>query len=314
MAAKKKPTNKQPAKKEIMGMPTRELFAQGHRGCAGCGAAIIARHTAKIAGPDTIIVNATGCLEVFTTPYPETSWKVPWIHGAFENAAAIASGIEMALIKQGKRNNTNLIVMGGDGGTFDIGFGAISGAFERGHKMTYICYDNEAYMNTGVQRSGATPKYSSTTTSPAGKKIHGKQQFAKPLPFILAAHGAYVATANLAFLADYKKKLEKALKFNGPSYIQIFSSCPTGWKHRTDMSIEVAKLAHQTRVYPLYEIENGMLRFSMKVPKPKQLKEYYALQGRFKHLSDKEIAQMQKHVNENYEKLLELEKCGVRFC
>ena len=198
-------------------------------------------------------------MEVFTTPYPRTSWNVPWIHAAFENAAAVASGVDAALKELKTRDNTNLVVLGGDGGTFDIGFGALSGALERGHKLTYVCYDNEAYMNTGIQRSGATPKYASTTTTPAGKKIPGKKENAKPLPFIVAAHGAYTATANVAFPQDFANKLKKSFDFDGPSYIQIFSPCPTGWKHPTDQSIEISKLAFNTNIFPLYEIENGVL-------------------------------------------------------
>ena len=297
--------------KKIMGLPRRELFSQGHRACAGCGAAIVARHTVKIAGSETIVVNATGCLEVFSTPYPQTAWKVPWIHGAFENAAAIASGIDSSLIKQGKRDKVNLIVMGGDGSTFDIGFGALSGAVERGHKFTYICYDNEAYMNTGVQRSGATPKYASTTTSPAGKSIHGKQQFAKPMPMIMASHGAYVATANLAYLQDYQKKLQKALAFDGPSYIQIFSPCPTGWKHESDVTVTAAKLAFESKVTPLYEIENGVLTFTKKVNNAKPVREYLKTQKRFKHMSKQEIEEVQKHIEANYDKLLKIEESGI---
>ena len=296
-----------------MGLPKRELFSQGHSACAGCMGALMARHTVKIAGENSIIVNATGCLEVFSTPYPYTAWKVPWIHGAFENAAAIASGVDKALQAQGKREGVNLIAIGGDGGTFDIGFGALSGAFERGHKFTYICYDNEAYMNTGVQRSGGTPKFASTTTSPGGKKIHGKQQFAKPVPLIMAAHGAYVATANIFDIIDYKKKLEKALKFDGPSYLQIYVPCPTGWKYGSEMGVEIARLAYQSKVTPLYEIENGVLNFTKKVNKPKPVSEYLKTQKRFQHMSKEEIEAIQKHVDENYEKLLQLEKSKVQL-
>ena len=294
-------------------MPERELFSPGHTACAGCGAPIVARIILKVGGSDTIVCNNTGCMEVFTTPHPRTSWKVPWIHAAFENAAAVASGVDKALEKLGKREKTNLVVLGGDGSTFDIGFGAISGMMERGHKVTYVCYDNEAYMNTGIQRSGATPKYTSTTTTPAGRAVHGKTEFAKPLPFIVAAHGAYTATANVAFPQDFATKLKKSFEFNGPSYIQVFSPCPTGWKHPTDQSIEIAKLAFNTSIYPLYEIEKGVLKINRKPAKFVPVEEYLMRQGRFRHLSKDDIADVQQHVNSNWERLLKLEESGMRI-
>jgi pyruvate ferredoxin oxidoreductase beta subunit len=297
----------------IAGLPEHELFSPGHTGCAGCGAPIVARIILKVGGPDTIVCNNTGCMEVFTTPHPRTSWKVPWIHAAFENAAAVASGVDKGLKKLGTREKTNLVVLGGDGSTFDIGFGALSGALERGHKFTYVCYDNEAYMNTGIQRSGATPKYASTTTTPAGKAIHGKKEFAKPLPFIVAAHGAYTATANVAFPQDLAAKLKKSFEFNGPSYIQVFSPCPTGWKHPTDQSIEIAKLAFNTNIYPLYEIENGKLKINRKPTKFVPVEEYLMRQGRFKHLSKEDIADVQQHVNANWERFLKLEEASLKI-
>ncbi len=297
----------------INALPDRELLSPGHSACAGCGPAIVARTVVKVAGPDTIVCNNTGCLEVFTTPYPRTSWQVPWIHAAFENAAAVASGVDRAMKKLGTRDNTNLIVMGGDGSTFDIGFGCLSGALERGHKLTYICYDNEAYMNTGIQRSGSTPKYANTTTTPAGKKVHGKTEFKKDLPFIVAAHGGYVATANIAFPQDFATKLKKALAFNGPSYIQIFAPCPTGWYHPADLTIEIAKIAFKTNAYPMFEIENGVLKISRKPPQPTPIDEYLLKQGRFKHLSKEDIADVQQHVNANWERLLKLEESGLRI-
>ncbi|MBN1544111.1 pyruvate synthase subunit beta [Candidatus Woesearchaeota archaeon] len=297
----------------INALPERELFAPGHSACAGCGAPIVARIVLKIGGPETIVCNATGCMEVFTTPHPRTSWKVPWIHAAFENAAAVASGVDRALKKLGTRDRTNLVILGGDGGTFDIGFGALSGMLERGHKATYVCYDNEAYMNTGIQRSGATPKYANTTTTPAGRSVHGKTEFTKQLPFIVAAHGAYTATANVAFPQDLADKLKKSFAFNGPSYIQVFSPCPTGWRHPTDQSIEIAKLAFKTNVYPLYEIENGILKINRKPTQATPIEEYLMRQGRFKHLTKEEIADLQQHVNADWERLLKLEESGLRI-
>jgi pyruvate ferredoxin oxidoreductase beta subunit len=297
----------------INSLHERELFAPGHSGCGGCGAPIVARIILKVAGPDTIVCNNTGCMEVFTTPYPRTSWKVPWIHAAFENAAAVASGVDKGLEKLGRRDKTNLVILGGDGSTFDIGFGAISGMLERGHKATYVCYDNGAYMNTGIQRSGATPRFASTTTTPAGKAIHGKQEFAKPLPFIIAAHGAYVATANVAFPQDFAAKLKKSFEFDGPSYIQIFSPCPTGWKHPTDQGIEIAKLAFNSNVYPMYEIEKGVLKLNRKPAKFVPVEEYLMRQGRFKHMTKEDIAVVQDHVNSTWERLMKLDSSGIRI-
>lgn len=298
----------------INNLPVEEFFEKGHRGCAGCGQAIAARIAAKAGGKNAIIVNSTGCMEVFSTPYPETAWKVPWIHGAFENAAPIASGIDKALVKLKKRDKVNLLVFCGDGATFDIGFGALSGAVERGDRFCFVCFDNEAYMNTGIQRSGATPKFASTTTSPVGKKIHGKMHFKKPLPLILAAHGkhVYVANANIAFPHDFYQKVKKGLSHKGPSYIQVYVPCPTGWNFPPNLTIEVAKAALNAKVTPLYEIENGVLKFTQKPSKEIPVKEYFKLQRRFKHMKENEIEEVQKHINEQWEKLIEMEEGGLR--
>jgi len=297
--------------KEINKIPTIELFAQGHRACAGCGPAIVMRLALKAAGKDTIIAQATGCMEVCSTPYPETSWRVPWIHVAFENVAAVASGIESALVHLKKQ--TNILVIGGDGGTFDIGFQALSGATERGHNFCYLCYDNGAYMNTGIQRSGATPKYASTTTSPAGKKVHGKQENQKNMPMILGAHGAYVATANLAFPQDFINKLKKGLLHKGPSYVQIFSPCPRGWGFASDMAIEVAKVAYQTMISPLYEIEDGYLKFSKKPVNIKPVEDFLKMQKRFKHVGPKELLDIQNWVDREFKRLEKIEECQVKL-
>ena len=294
--------------KELKGLNYEEFFASGHRACAGCGEALALRHIMKAAGPNTIVAQATGCMEVVSTPYPQSAWRVPWVHGAFENAAAIASGIDASLKAQGKREGVNLIAIGGDGASFDIGFGALSGALERGHKFTYIATDNEAYMNTGVQRSGATFPYASTTTSPGGKKIHGKQEPKKPLPFIVAAHGIkYVASVTPANLFDLKKKVEKALTTDHASFLHIYCVCPVGWHCKSDTAIELSKLAVKTRVFPLYEIDNGVLNFTQKVDKPKPVLEYLELQGRFKHLNEEEVQKIQDYVDARYEFLLSIE-------
>ena len=299
--------------KTINSIPDIELFAPGHSACAGCAAPLVARYILKVAGKNSIVVNATGCMEVFSTPFPRTSWKVPWIHSAFENNTAIASGIDAALKKTNKRKSTNLIVLGGDGSTFDIGFGALSGALERGHKFTYVCYDNEAYMNTGIQRSGSTPKYANTTTSPIGKKVRGKTEFRKQLPFIVAAHGGYTATANIAFPHDFIAKLKKSFEFDGPSYIQIFTPCPTGWYFPVDQTINIAKLAFKTNVFPLYEIENGILKISKKPGQDIPVENYLLKQKRFRHLTKTEIEEIQDNINNNWKRLIKLDHEKIKI-
>lgn len=285
-------------------LPEQELFAKGHRACAGCGSALAIRHVLKAAGKNTIIAQATGCMEVVSTPYPQTAWKLPWIHVLFENAAAVASGIEAALKKLNKKN-INVLAIAGDGGTFDIGLQALSGAMERGHSFCYICLDNEAYANTGVQRSGATPMFASTTTTPAGKLIPGKPQPKKPLSFIIAAHGIrYVATCSPANPVDIYNKVKKALSVDGPSFVQIFAPCPPGWKHPSEQTIEIARIAIKTGVTPIYEIENGVLKLN-KTDDKRSVEEYLKLQGRFKHLTQEHIKQIQKYVDERYDFLLE---------
>ncbi|MCP3684908.1 MAG: pyruvate synthase subunit beta [bacterium] len=297
----------------ILGIPEHELFASGHRACAGCGSALAIRHALKAAGKNTIVVQATGCMEVVSTPFPETSWMVPYIHVAFENAAAVASGVDTALKKQGKRETTNVLVFGGDGGTFDIGIQAISGAMERGQRFCYVCNDNGGYMNTGIQRSGATPKYAATTTSPAGKKIGGKTEYKKDMPFIIAAHGAYVATANIAFPQDLVKKVQKGLSMKGPAYIQVFSPCPTGWKTPSDQTINISKLAYQTNIAPLFEIEDGVVKITREPSKKTAVLDYLKTQGRFKHLKEDDIADVQKHIDERWERIKKLAETGVKL-
>lgn len=286
-------------------MASDELFVSGHRGCAGCGMAAAVRMVLQEAGPNTIIANATGCLEVMTTGYPESAWKVPWIHAAFENAAAVASGVDVALKKLGKREGVNVLAFAGDGGTFDIGFQALSGMLERGHDITYVVFDNEAYMNTGIQRCSSTPPYASTTTSPAGKVIPGKQGRKKPIANIVAAHDiAYTATATIAYPADLKKKVRKALDSKGPSFIHILSPCPTGWRYPSELTVEISRLAVETGIFVLWEQEGGNLK-NRKVtcPPPEKrrpVEEYFKLQRRFRHLlkmPDK-IAEIQKEVDE----------------
>lgn len=283
----------------------KHLFVSGHRGCAGCCDAMATKFTLMGAGEDCIVVSPTGCLEVMTTPFPETSWNVPWIHSLFENAAAVASGIEAALKAMGKKGNTRVVAIGGDGATMDIGLQAISGAFERGHDFTYVCIDNEAYMNTGVQRSSGTPFYASTTTSPAGKVSFGNQRPKKNMPAIIAAHGSpYVATTSLAYGKDMIAKVKKATETPGPTYIHCHAPCTTGWGFDTSKTVEVARMAVKTGLWPLFEMEEGEITKVRKIGTPSPVEDYLKMQSRFKHLFSKEggaeeIAKIQAIADKN---------------
>jgi len=284
------------------------LFDCGHTACLGCGEALAAKRVLQVAGKNVITTDATGCLEVFTTRYPETSWGVPFIHSLFENSAAVASGVEAALKALGKADEVKVIAQGGDGGTADIGLQALSGMFERGHDILYVCYDNEAYMNTGVQRSGLTPFDTATATSPAGKYSWGNEHRKKDIPAIAAAHGIpYVATSSVAFPRDIENKVKKALSITGPKYIQIHVPCPLGWRSKPENTIKVAMLAVKTGLFPIYEIENGDLTEVRKVSDPVPVEEYLKLQGRFAHLFKKdggkdEIKKIQALADSNIKK------------
>lgn len=292
----------------VKGDIVKEMFAPGHRGCAGCGEANAVRQVLNEAGPSTIIANVTGCLEVMTTGYPETAWEVPWIHAAFENASSVASGIEAALIAKGKREGVNILAFGGDGGTFDIGFQALSGMLERGHDIKYVCFDNEAYMNTGIQRCSSTPYGASTTTSPAGKCSIGESRPKKPIAAICAAHDIpYTATATIAYPKDLRKKTRKALDVEGPCFLHIFAPCPTGWGYPSEKTIEISRLAVQTGVFVLWELEGSDFNDINVTKKPKERKpviEYLKTQRRFRHLMDKpdEIAKIQSAVDKKCKK------------
>jgi pyruvate ferredoxin oxidoreductase beta subunit len=298
-------------------LTTEEKLVSGHRLCGGCGASVAARMALKMTRGPTVVVQATGCLEVATTMYPYNSWNVPYAHIAFENAAAVASGIEAAfkaLERRGAwKDHVDVIVFAGDGGTFDIGLQALSGALERRHDFVYICYDNEAYMNTGIQRSGSTPHGAATTTSPAGSVIPGKPEWKKDFAGICAAHGIdYVATASIAYWNDYMTKARKAIEVDGPAVIHVLASCPRGWRCDTADSIKMTRLAVQTRFFPLYEIEKGKYKLSLKVPKPLPVEELLKAQGRFSHLFKPEhkgeIEKIQQWTNENWNRILTL--CG----
>jgi len=286
-----------------MKIPEEELLAPGHRGCAGCGASIGVRLALKALGKNTVAISATGCLEVMTTPYPETAWEIPWIHVAFENAGAVASGVESALRIQGK-DDVNVVAFGGDGGTVDIGLQSLSGAMERGHNFTYICYDNEAYMNTGIQRSGATPYGASTTTSPVGKDSFGENKPKKNMPMIMAAHGIpYVATASISYPEDFMKKVKKAAEVDGPAYIHLNQPCTTGWGYPSSKTIEMGRLAVETGSWILYEIENGEFNVTYRPSERKPVSEYLKQQKRFRHLTEDHIEEIQKLVDSQCEEL-----------
>ncbi len=288
----------------------KELFSPGHTACAGCGLVVGARLVVDEAGPNTIITNATGCLEVTTTKYPQSSWGVPWIHSLFENASAVASGVNAAVNYKvkGRKKRPNIIAQGGDGATYDIGFGLISGMWERNENILYVCYDNEAYMNTGVQASGATPYGAHTTTTPIGKKSIGSILRKKNMPDIAMAHNlSYVATASVGYPLDLKKKIKKALTIDGPKYIQILVPCVPGWGVDPKDTITLGKLAHKTGLWPIFEAENGVIVDVMDPPQKRpKVEEYLKLQKRFAKLfksgNKKEIKKIQEIADSNVKK------------
>jgi len=296
--------------------------APGHSACAGCAFPAIVRTVLAEAGENIVVGNATGCLEVTSTLYPYTAWKVPYIHNAFENAAATISGVERAyrILRKKNAENANLrsvpkkckfVVFGGDGGTYDIGLQSLSGALERGHDFLYVCYDNGGYMNTGNQRSSATPFGTATETTPAGKQSFGKMEVRKNLIEIVKAHGVpYAAQANVANLSDLKKKAKKALETEGPTFLLVFSPCTNNWKFPTSQYVNIAKLATETNFWPLYEIENGKYKITYEPSAPKPVAEFLKTQGRFKHLfSEKNkpvLEQIQRMINEEFARIARL--------
>ncbi|MBP7055381.1 MAG: pyruvate ferredoxin oxidoreductase [Candidatus Omnitrophica bacterium] len=294
----------------------KPLFTGGHRACAGCGAAIVARQVLMAAGPNTVVASATGCLEVVSTIFPYTAWNVPFLHSAFENAAATISGAESlykSWLRQKKIDKkVNFIAFGGDGGTYDIGLQALSGAAERGHNILYVCYNNEAYMNTGVQRSGATPKGADTTTAPVGKVRKGKEQFRKDLTAIMVAHKIpYVAQAVVGNWRDLTGKVEKALSIEGPKFINVFQPCRLGWAYEPSITCEMGRLAADTCVWPLYEVVNGQYKITYKPKVKKPVMDFIKLQGRYRHLSKPEnqgiVDEIQAMTDKNWEEILKKE-------
>jgi pyruvate ferredoxin oxidoreductase beta subunit len=291
-----------------------EPLAPGHRLCPGCSASLVVRQVLLAAPKDVVIANATSCLEVSTTVFPYSAWRRPWVHSAFENTAAVASGIESgfkALAKRGEGKEHPIIAFGGDGGTYDIGIQALSGALERGHRFLYVCYDNEAYMNTGIQRSGGTPRGAWTTTSAVGSVGFGKSETKKDLMGIVVAHRVpYAATASISHWKDLMTKVRKALSKDGPTFMHIIAPCTRGWRYDSSKTIEMAKLAVATRVFPLYEVEDGVYRLTVPVPSPKPVEEYLKAQGRFSHMllpkNANQLEILKTEVDRNYRRLEKL--------
>jgi len=300
-----------------------DLFLSGHRACAGCAPATVLRMVMKATRGPTIVTEATGCMEVISSIYPYTSWATPWLHTAFETAAANASGIDAALKAQKRKGqlkqHIDVIAFAGDGGTYDIGLQALSGAVERGHDFLFVLYDNEGYMNTGIQRSSGTPLGAATTTTPAGSVMLGKLQHKKPISDIMVAHDMeYVATASPYYWKDLMTKVRKGLEVEGPAFLHVFSPCPRGWRSDPAKSIDYSKLAVESCVFPLWEAVNGQYQLStpsklvaLAPQKKKPVTEYLKGQGRYRHLftpqGKKVLDEIQRWADERWAKLLK--KC-----
>ncbi len=284
-----------------------ELFSKGHRACAGCGESLAVRQILLAANQPVVTVMPTGCLEIFSSIYPHSAWQVPMIHTAFETSASTASGVETAYRfhkKMGRmKEDVKFIAFGGDGGTYDIGFQALSGAVERRHKFLYVCTDNEGYMNTGIQRSSATPMGAHTTTSPAGTKIPGKQQHRKDIMEIMIAHDvAYAGQTTVALWNDLVTKVQKALAADGPSFLNVLVPCPLGWQYPGEQTIEVSRLAADTCFWPVYEFDNGKYKINHTPKEKLGVEEFLKPQGRFRHLfthpeGKDVIAEIQRHID-----------------
>ncbi|MFA4906222.1 MAG: thiamine pyrophosphate-dependent enzyme [Candidatus Margulisiibacteriota bacterium] len=291
----------------------KDPLTGGHRACSGCGFPQIVRMVCMASQDPVVVVSATGCLEVTTTIFPYSAWTTPFVHNAFENAAATLSGIEAAynaLSRKGKvSKKINFVAFGGDGGTYDIGFQSLSGAMERGHNLLYVCYDNNAYMNTGVQRSGATPRGANTTTEPAGKVKQGKTRFRKDLTEIMVAHRLpYVAQASVGYWADLIRKAEKAFATPGPKFMNVLQPCRLGWAYPPAETFAMGRLAADTCFWPLYEVENGKYKITLKPREKKPAVEFFKAQERFRHLFKPNNAglleELQKEIDQRWEELL----------
>ena len=279
----------------------REYMHSGHVGCPGCGAAIAMRFVLKALGEKTIMVMPACCWSIIAGPYPQSTLKIPMLHSAFETGGAVATGVRAALDVKGDAETT-VVAWAGDGGTFDIGFQALSGAVERNENFLYVCYDNEAYMNTGVQRSSSTPYGAWTTTTPGRQ---WKRLRKKNIVEALVAHRIhYAATASIAYPEDLMGKAAKAKTMTGSRFLHIFASCPTGWRLPSEMSVKIARMAVQTNIFPLYEVEDGLHYTINYKPKGYLVNEYFRLQGRFKHLTDEDLAEIQEMVDEDWNLLL----------
>ncbi len=296
-----------------------ELLTGGHRLCAGCGAPVIVRQVLHAIDNPVVIANATGCLEVSTTIYPYTAWKPSWIHNAFENVGATLSGVETAyraLKKSGKvTEKITFVGFGGDGGLYDIGLQSLSGAMERGHNLLIICYDNEAYMNTGIQRSSSTPRGADTTTAPVGSASQGKKEYKKDLLAVLAAHKIpYAATATPAHWNDLIEKVKKAVAIDGPKFMNILAPCPRGWRHEPEDTMDICRLAVDTGFWPLYEVIDGnKWNITYKPKEKKPMTDWFKAQGRFRHLLKPEnqqlVSEIQQHVDKEWETLVKKTEC-----
>ena len=296
-------------------MSKKERFTPGHRMCAGCGAPIAVRNVLRALKDEdkAVVTCATSCLEVSTFMYPYTSWEDSFIHNAFENAAATCSGVESAyraLKKKGKIDDTyKFIAFGGDGGTYDIGFQSLSGAMERGHDMVYVCYDNGAYMNTGIQRSSATPQFADTTTTPSGTESPGKPQYRKDLAAIIAEHHvAYVGqTTFVQNMKDLHLKAEKAIYTEGPAFLNVMAPCPRGWRYEASEILNICKMAVETCYWPLFEVIDGKWVLNYEPKEKLPIEDFLKTQGRFSHLfkpeNEKYIQIMQEDVDKRWEEL-----------
>ena len=290
-------------------------LASGHRMCPGCGLAIAAKNILRSTDYPVVVANATGCLEVSTTIYPYSSWNVPWLHIAFENAGAAISGLQTAYTALKKRDrlpggekDIKFVAFGGDGGTYDIGLQSLSGASERGHDFAYFCLDNEGYMNTGIQRSSATPFGADTKTTPAGKVEQGKRERRKDIMGIMAAHHIpYVAQTTIWNWNDMITKAKKAIETPGPAFVNILCPCIPGWNEAADQTVNISKLAVETNFWPLYEIDNGEYKLNFETPEKKPIEEFLKTQKRFRHLfrpeNKKMIVEFQRQVDEDFERI-----------
>ncbi|MCX6652375.1 MAG: thiamine pyrophosphate-dependent enzyme [Methanomassiliicoccales archaeon] len=276
-------------------VPNKDYFLWGHGACPGCGVAITVKNLMRIFGPETIVYVPASCLVVFGAQYPTSAFDVPYFFTAFENTGAVITGIRAALRRRGKK--ALVVGMAGDGGTFDIGLQALSGAADRNEDVMYVCLDNEAYMNTGIQMSGATPFGAWTTTSPAGKLIHGKRRFKKDIGSIVAAHDVpYMATLSIAHWNDFVRKAEKAKRAEGFRFLHVLTPCVPGWRSEQSRTMELARLAVETGMWTLYEVEHGEPSVTYKPKRMEPVTEYLKLQGRFAHMMPDDIDALQKWV------------------